>query len=171
MENIFSRWDMGTAKVTAWHTLARREWPALVAALMLLSPILWWSFDRRAPVTTIEVSIVPPQIRAGDTMYRSITVERHRICETDPDIVIVDGLKTRWRIEEAAIRTPGHLGRDTYKVPIVVPPAASPGKSELRITVIRVCNPIQRVWPIVEVLPPIPFVILPADRIHAGALR
>lgn len=146
--------------------LVVREWPAFLAALILLSPFLFWSFDRRSPVTTISVSVVPPEVRAGDILYRIVTIERRRICETDPDIVIVDGAKTRWRIDEGAITTPGAAGRDSYKVPIPVPAAAAPGNAELRVTVSRRCNPVQQMFPLVEVVPAIPFVILPAGHLN-----
>lgn len=143
----------------------RSQWPAAVVALILTSPLIWWSLDRRQPAKTIAVALVPKEVPAGAIIHRVITVDRDRVCPSDPDITILDGARVRWTIEAPAVQTPGVVGLDTYKVPVQIPPAANPGPAEMRVTLVRRCNPIQTVFPLVEALPPIPFVILPPEKV------
>ena len=133
---------------------------ALSVVLVILSPVIWWTVDRTPPVKFIEYGIFPPTVKAGGTIYRVIKVERLRLCETDPDTVIIDGARVKWVYEEAPLLVAGHLGFDEYKRPVVVPLQASPGPSEMRTSATYICNPIHRIWPIKVVGEPLRFTIV-----------
>lgn len=135
---------------------------ASIAAVLLMSPFIWWTFDPREPVTVLNFGVTPTQVRAGDTLYREITVIRHRNCLTDPDVILIDGARVRFQFDEPPIQAPGPIGiADTYRQAVVIPLQAAPGKAELRVTVARSCNPIQQIWPRVSRQPPVYFEILP----------
>jgi len=142
------------------------EWAAFVLAVVLTSPLVWWSLDRRPPVEIIGYDLVPAEVKPGQTLYRVITVNRTRVCVTDPDIVIVDAERVRWRIDEPQLVAPGPLGKETYKVPFVIPRGIAIGPAELRVTLTRKCNPMHEFWPLIEVTPTQYFTVSsPVDKL------
>jgi len=130
---------------------------ALAVVLVVFAPLIWWITDRTPPVRFIEYGIFPPTVRAGETVYRIIKLERLRLCETDPDTVIIDGAKVRWNYEEPPLIAPGSIGVDEYKRPVVIPLQASPGPAEMRTSASYICNPIHRIWPIKIIAEPLRF--------------
>lgn len=141
----------------------RSDVSAFLAALFLTSPLIYWGVDRREPVIIHEFSLVPTEVRAGEKLLRKITVTRLRSCATDVDVVLIDGARIRWLIDEPEITRPGMAGGpDTYFAPVIVPPLAAPGEAEIRVTAKRICNPVQRLWPITTAYDPLRFEILPS---------
>ena len=135
---------------------------AMIIALVVTSPLVYWTLDWRPPVDVLSYKLSATQVRAGDTLYRDITVFRHRACRTDPTVILIDGGRVRFNFEEPATDAPGPIGIvDTYRQSIVIPLQAAPGKAELRVSIARSCNPIQAIWPRVTVYEPIFFEILP----------
>jgi len=130
---------------------------ALAVVLVVFAPLIWWVTDRSPPVNIMGYGIFPPTVKAGETVFRVIKVERFRICETDPDTVIVDGAKVRWNYEEPALIAPGRLGIDEYKRPVVIPMQAAPGPAEMRTSATYICNPVHRIWPIRVIGEPLRF--------------
>jgi hypothetical protein len=142
----------------------RADIVSLLITLLLLSPLIFWGFDRTQPVIIHEFSVVPTKVHAGEKALRKVTVTRLRACQTDVDVILIDGARVRWVIDEPEITRPGKLGViDTYYAPMIVPPLAAPGEAELRVTIKRVCNPVQHIWPMVESYEPVKFTILPKD--------
>ena len=138
-------------------------WATFIIAFMLASPIIWWSTDRQEPVKITGLSLWPEEARPGDKISRVITVTRRRSCETEVDVIIIDGARVRWVIDEPVVTSPGPVGvSETYKVPVIIPPLASPGLAEMRIVAKRRCNPLHNLWPIITQYEPIRFTILPA---------
>lgn len=143
------------------HKLAS-GWGPFLIALMLASPVLYWTFDRRDPVDVLEFRLVPPEIHPGQKVLREITVMRHRSCITEVDLVLIDGARVRWIYDEPTIVSPGPTGViDEYGQPMTIPKDAAPGRAELRTVTRRICNPLQHIWPLVTQSPPIYFTILP----------
>jgi hypothetical protein len=140
---------------------AASEWGGLVFALLLTSPLIYWALDRTEPTFVLGMNVVPPHVEAGTTIYRAVSVDRRRSCATDPDVTIIDSERTIWRIPEPEIASPGPVGREDYKVPVLVPSLAAPGPAEMRVTIRRVCNPVQRFWPLRTDYAPLAFTILP----------
>jgi len=143
------------------HYVLRSDIVALLVALVITSPLIYWGLDRREPVLVHDFSLDPTEVHAGEKILRKISVTRHRLCSTDVDAVIIDGKRIRWVFDEPEITNPGSLGRDTYYAPMAVPLLAAPGDAEVRVVARRVCNPVQRIWPIVTVYAPLKFKILP----------
>jgi len=142
--------------------ILRSDLVALIVALVLTSPLVYWGLDRREPVIVHEFSLVPSEVQAGEKILRKISVTRVRACATEIDVVLIDGARIRWLIDEPEVTSPGSLGgHDTYFAPMIVPPLAAPGEAEVRVTAKRVCNPIQRLWPIITTYAPLKFTILP----------
>jgi len=147
---------MYSAKKKVW-SFSKMDLLAFAVVAVVFAPLIWWITDRTPPVRFIEYGIFPPTVRPGETIYRVIKVERFRICETDPDTVIVDGARVRWNYEEPPLISPGPLGFDEYRRPVVIPLQASPGVAEMRTSATYVCNPVHRIWPIRVIGEPLRF--------------
>lgn len=142
--------------------MVRSDIVALFVVLFFLSPFIYWSFDRSAPVIVHDFSLVPEKVHAGEKLLRRIEVTRRRACLTNIDVVIIDGSRVRWVIDETEVTRPGPVGeKDAYLAPMIIPPLAAPGSAELRVTATRICNPIHNIWPMVETYPTLKFTILP----------
>jgi hypothetical protein len=133
---------------------------AMLVAAFVIAPVAWWIADRTPPVDILEYTIFPPKVQAGQTVYRVLKVDRHRLCEVDPDTVIIDGAKVRWQFEELPILAPGSIGIDEYKRPVVIPLQAASGQAEMRTSATYICNPIHRIWPIKVIGKPLKFEII-----------
>jgi hypothetical protein len=134
---------------------------AFMVAATVFGPLIWWVADRTPPIDLETWQAFPSEVKPGDTVYRVIRVNRKRICETDPDTLIIDGAKVRWHFEEPRIAAPGRLGIDEYRRPVIIPLQANPGPAEMRVSSTFVCNPIHRIWPIKMVHEPLKFTIVP----------
>lgn len=134
---------------------------AFAVVAVIFAPVIWWVADRTPPIELLEWRAFPSEVKPGDTIYRVIKVRRLRICETDPDTLIIDGAKVRWNFEEPKIIAPGNVGMDEYRRPVAIPLQASPGPAEMRTSSTFVCNPIHRIWPIKMVHAPLKFTIVP----------
>lgn len=134
---------------------------AFAVAALVFGPLVMWVADRTPPIELQVWQAMPPKVKPGETVYRVIKVNRLRICETDPDTLIIDGAKVRWNFDEPSISAPGRIGIDEYRRPVVIPLQANPGPAEMRTTSSFVCNPIHRIWPIKVVFEPLRFTILP----------
>lgn len=149
-----------TAPHKITHMLAS-GWATFLIALALASPLLIWTFDRGSPVMVHRLDLFPSEVYPGQKVLRRIEVTRYRRCVTDVSIVIIDGDRVRWVIDEPPIDTPGPLGaRDSYSQPMIVPKDAAPGQAEMRVTTKRVCNPLHHLWPLMAYSDPIRFTIL-----------
>ena len=133
---------------------------AFIIAAIVFGPWVWWASDRAPPVIFEGYELSPPTVKAGETLYRVIKVNRLRVCETDPDTVLIDGARVRWQFEEPALLSPGPLGRDNYKRPMVIPLQANPGPAEIRTSANYTCNPLHKYWPIKIVGEPLKFQII-----------
>ena len=145
-----------SAKKTAW-AFSKMDVLAFTVVAVVFAPLIWWIADRTPPVRFIEYGIFPSTVKPGETIYRIIKVERLRLCETDPDTVIIDGAKVRWNFEEPSLISPGNLGIDEYKRPVAIPLQASPGPAEMRTSATYICNPIHQIWPIKIIGKPLRF--------------
>lgn len=134
---------------------------AFAVVAVIFAPLIWWTADRTPPIEIKLWQAFPSEVKPGETVYRVIRVNRLRICETDPDTLIIDGAKVRWNFEEPKITAPGQVGIDEYRRPVAIPLQASPGPAEMRTSTTFICNPIHRIWPIRLVHDPLKFTILP----------
>jgi hypothetical protein len=148
----------GVPDVLKWSKL---DALAFAVVAVIFAPVIWWTADRTPPIELLEWKAFPSEVKAGETVFRVIKVNRFRICETDPDTLIIDGAKVRWNFEEPAIAAPGRVGIDEYRRPVVIPLQATPGPAEMRVSSTWICNPIHRIWPIRQVHEPLRFTILP----------
>tara|TARA_R110000868_G_scaffold30181_3_gene111965 strand:+ start:1151 stop:1609 length:459 start_codon:yes stop_codon:yes gene_type:complete len=133
---------------------------AFIIAAIIFGPLIWWVTDRTPPVILEGYELSPSSVAPGETIYRVIKVNRLRLCETDPDTVLIDGAKVRWHFEEPPILSPGPLGRDSYKRPVVIPLQANPGPAEIRTSANYTCNALHKYWPIKIVGKPLEFQII-----------
>lgn len=144
------------ARKSMW-TFHKMDALAFFVVAIVFAPLIWWIADRTPPVEFISYGVMPDKVRPGDTVYRVIRVNRIRLCETDPDTIIIDGAKVRWQFEEPSLLSPGPLGIDEYRRPVVIPMQASPGVAEMRTSATYICNPVHRIWPIKVVGRPLKF--------------
>ena len=132
---------------------------AFTVVAFIFAPLIWWAADRTPPIDVIRYGLIPKKVAPGATIYRDIEIIRLRHCETDPDTIMIDGARVRWNFEEPAITSPGQLGHDHYRRPVVIPLQASPGQAQMRTTVTYICNPLHRIWPIKLIQKPLEFEI------------
>ncbi len=154
--NAYQKSNIKRTLASGWFTFS--------LALLITSPVIVWAFDRQDPVTVHEFGIVPDEVFAGQKVVRRIAVTRKRSCITDVDIVIIDGAKIRWIIDEPEVTSPGPVGvRDEYNAPMIIPPNAAPGVAEMRTIIRRKCNPLHAIWPLVTTYPTLHFKIMPKE--------
>ena len=145
-------------KVMRFHAM---DALAFAITAVIFAPLIWWIADRSPPVIFEGYDLFPPKVRPGETIYRVVKVNRLRHCITDPDTVMIDGAKVRWQFDEPPLLSPGPLGHDSYKRPMVIPMQANPGTAEIRVSATYVCNPIHKIWPIKVIAEPLTFEIVP----------
>ena len=134
---------------------------AILFALVLTSPLIYWAVDRGDPVQIRAMYLVPDEIEPGGTIFRNVTAFRLRSCHTDPTITITDSSRTQWRIDEPASYNPGVTGvEDAYKIPVKIPTGIAYGPAEMRVTVARRCNPLHVLWPQVTRYEPMKFKVV-----------
>ena len=152
---------VSSATKTPRHILhfSKMDVLALAVVGIVFAPLIWWIADRTPPVEILEYTVWPKTVQPGQTVYRGLKVNRLRLCEVDPDTVIIDGAKVRWQFEEPPILAPGKLGIDEYRRPVVIPLQAAAGPAEMRTSATYTCNPIHRIWPIKVIGEPLKFTI------------
>jgi len=121
------------------------------------------------PVDILKHEISSPKVRPGQTVDRAICVRRHRVCETDPDILIVADNGDRLHFSSPPISSPGPVGVvDCYTSSTYLPTESgggnkliTAGRAELRASATYSCSIIHRVLgPYKIVMPHLHFEVL-----------
>ncbi|MDP2358616.1 MAG: hypothetical protein Q8M31_21535 [Beijerinckiaceae bacterium] len=120
----------------------------------------FWTAQRDPPLR-IESRLLTPEVPPGGGVRVEHTAYRSDACQLTVERAIIDADRVLFRIEDTlyfAGRTPAGES-DSFVEDTAVPLAARPGPARLRETLIHVCNPIHRLWPVTQRLPDIPFVV------------
>lgn len=152
--------------------ISRRHVVPLLFALLIVGPIvsmLVWS--RSPPFVFVSGSVapaaakpgdpIPLHITAGGNAAITITLKWSRLCELESVRIVQDGEHKDWKIPSPPSTPPHTL--DPRPLPSVrvinIPAGATPGAAHYRATVYLRCNPLDRLWPIKILIPPLPFEI------------
>ena len=123
-----------------------------------------------SPVEILAYEISTPKVRPGQTVDRRVCVIRHRVCDTDPDILIIADNGDRLHVSSSPISSPGPIHvLDCYTSSTYLPTVAggglkamTPGRAEMRVAVTYSCSPLHRaIGPYKITMPPLHFEVLP----------
>jgi hypothetical protein len=112
----------------------------------------WLGFltiDREVPTVTYDARAITPVVSPGGELRVAYKMFRRRSCETNVDRFIFDSENVRHVLSDLSFNAGLPIGQDSYTVPVKVPDIAKKGRAVYRVTSSYVCNPIQRLWPIV----------------------
>lgn len=150
-------------RLRAWMD-TRRFWcnlTAAIVAIVIVSPLTFWSLDRGVPFELRNGYTIPSQVQAGGTYRTSWEVRHIRSCPGTVTVSIVDSQNKITSI----VSQPSyfiHLGETGKFVRAeskerVMPESVSPGPARIYIDNEFYCNPVQSVlrWPITIKHPPI----------------
>lgn len=119
--------------------------------------------DHTPPIEVLSTTVVTPVVEPGGRLKVRYDLNRLRTCSTDKSWAIIDGQdEVRW-FGPVHIPAPGPVGHETNTYETRVPEDAAPGHARLRISLSWSCanNYLQKVMPITENLPDVPFEIAP----------
>ena len=112
----------------------------------------WLGFlagDRDLPTVTYVAMALTPEVAPGADFRVKYVMRRIRSCEVHVDRFIFDGENIRHVLPSLELNAGLRLGEDQYTVPVRVPESAKPGRARYSVTSSYICNPLQRLWPIV----------------------
>ncbi len=145
--------------------LARAAMIPLLLMIGSAAQVLWWVFDRAPPFRVL--SVEPSVVKAGQMLTLNADVYRDnaRRCDSTLSRYILDAKGFRHDIGPTSFfpaesidllerRSPGRL-----MVRLDSPASLPVGKSELVSSLLYVCNPIHRIYPIV-VVTSLPFEVI-----------
>ena len=116
-----------------------------------------WAADREPPIYVIKAEPVKT-VWPGDELQLRYTVYRRKSCETNIDRFIFDSQLVRYVLDDLAFSgAPGPLGESTYVARVAIPAKFAIGQARYRVISKFVCNPLQRIWPIVVESPDVVF--------------
>lgn len=116
--------------------------------------------DRSPPAVVIEAAPVSPVVQPGGTLLIHYAIDRKRVCETTSIATVYDGANIEYKYEPDSRPAFGPPVVEERVVARVVPPSAVPGPARYRVVLEFRCNWTHNLWPIVEVLPDVPFTIV-----------
>jgi hypothetical protein len=132
---------------------------AAIFAFFVVGPIVFVWTDRRVPVEQVSNKAINSP-RAGQDLIFEATVNRIRLCPTTIEMQIKDSAGILYVLPDIDyVANVGGIGLDQYRRVVSVPSLAYPGPAVLRIGLAWRCNLIQKVWPITDLVPDVPFTI------------
>ena len=120
----------------------------------------YWAADRVPPTDIISHRIITPKVRPGEDFKIQYTAYRRVSCHSEFQRVYRDGDGTRFTEPPVNILvSPAPLGHDEYITATPISVKAAPGNASFRAITIYICNPIHKIWPIIQIMPIIEFEI------------
>lgn len=150
----------------------RQEIIAIVFALVIVAPLMWWASDRAPPVWRVSGELEPSSVVRGEKAHvRFRVVKRTRTdCPGRVQQEIVDSQNTIFsklgRATGPSRYEPDTWGDPRYEIlvgqDVTIPEQAAPGPAIFRTVTFRYCNWVHSFfsWPIVQIGPDIRFTIL-----------
>lgn len=121
-----------------------------------------WVADRQPPVTGIVSKTLNNDVGPGQIVKIQISAYRIRSCKTTIERYIHDSSNTRYQYPDTDYLDPGPPGPAMTIIELEIPPRTNPGLATLKTNAAWECNPIHKIWPIVDRQPDIG--ILVTDR-------
>lgn len=135
----------------------------------------FWVLDRQPPTVVLRTTIMNEPVRPGEELRIKYAVQRLRSCETNVDRSLFDADLVRVILEDIAFNgAPGPLGESVYVATVPIPRNFARGTGHYRVVTKYVCNPLQRIWPVVVENPDVYFRVdgepLPANQMPIETL-
>lgn len=142
--------------------------PNIVSFLVLLTflpPLYWWILDRQPAASSIS-EIVSPTVKQGGLFQIRYKVVWNSSCTITAFRYVIDNMRVEWPISSDTRRVQEGPAEFTINIPI--PLAAAPGKAQYKATLLYECNPVQRFFPLEQVIQTREFEIMPGDNPSTG---
>lgn len=135
--------------------------PGLVSTFTVsaLKKALGLASDREQPIVVYSAEAMTPVVARGGELRVQYNLVGRCTCDVIIDRFVYDRFKTRFELPDTTIKAGLPLGEDHYVVPVRIPDDAEPGAAVYRTSSTYMCNPLQRLWPIVGGVRDIPFII------------
>lgn len=129
----------------------------------------FWVLDRQSPTVVIDAVPMNEPVRPGEDLRIKYRVQRFRSCETTIDRTLFDADQVRVILDDIAFNSaPGPMGESVYVATVPIPRSFATGAGRYRVATKYVCNPLQRLWPVVVENPDLYFKVegepLPANQ-------
>lgn len=132
----------------------------LSVGAIIATAVGYWTQSRDLPVESRMIEVVGPVYRGGKLLVRW-QVYRSRACHATKTEFVIDVGGVRWTMSERVYESPpGPLGLDTFISQTDVPEGIPAGLATLRVIFSYMCNPVHRIWPVVNNMPDMPIFIL-----------
>ena len=128
------------------------------------------ALDRSPPIDILDVQVLTPVVHPGEDLRIRYSIDRKRICNTTSYPVVIDGANVEYKYEPDQRPAFGGVVVEDRVVSRTILGAAVPGNARYRVVLEFRCNWTHNLWPIVVVLPDVPFVIArPTDTAMVSA--
>jgi hypothetical protein len=143
-----------------WRTPMIFKILAFVVVGFSSATVGFWYLDTQAPATVLRVEVLTDPLQPGADLKIKYTVHRFRSCETTIDRLLFDSQQQRVILEDLTFNgAPGPLGESTYVASVPIPRSFATGIGTYRVVARYVCNPLQRLFPIVVMNADIRFMV------------
>lgn len=121
--------------------------------------VTYW-FNEPPPYTLYDRVVLTPRVEPGGTFKLQIKVKWTKSCYSKLYRNIIDSQGRIFPFEREV--RPNVKGFKTFTIEAVIPKVVAIGPARWEVRTEWFCNPIQRRWPYVDILEPIPFEVTTA---------
>lgn len=118
-----------------------------------------WVADREVPVVGIQSFVVNNDVAPGQIVRVKTSAYRIRSCRTLVERYIIDSATTRFTFPDVDYINPGPPGAVDAVFELVLPARVNPGVAIIKTNASWECNPVHRLWPIMDRQPDIAVLI------------
>lgn len=131
-----------------------------IGAIAFLAGMLGlWVADREVPVTGIQSIVTNKDVAPGQIVRVRITAYRIRSCRTIIERYIQDSTQTRFVFPDIDYLNPGPPGHVESFIELHLPQRINEGLALIKTNAAWECNPVHRIWPIIDRQPDIAVLI------------
>ena len=117
-----------------------------------------WASDRTPPGQVVEVQLPKHPTPPGGQLRITYVVQRYRSCEMHIDRIMWDSTGARFPLVDLDFGSaPGPLGQSKYAFFLNIPATFAQGDGHYQAITAYICNPLQRIWPIIVKGEPVTF--------------
>lgn len=132
---------------------------SLSAIAFIFGMLGLWVADRDVPVVGIQSLVLNKDVAPGQIVRIETKAYRIRSCRTLVERFIIDSTTTRFMFPDIDYINPGPPGPVDAVFELVLPARINPGVALIKTNASWECNPIHRVWPIIDRQPDIAVLI------------
>jgi hypothetical protein len=118
-----------------------------------------WVADRDIPVVGIQSMVVNSDVGPGQIIRVKVNAYRIRSCRTLVERFIEDSTTTRFSFPDIDYINPGPPGHIETFIELLIPQRVNNGVAIIKTNASWECNPVHRIWPIMDRQPDIAVLI------------